>query len=151
MEHLWDLRHCSTVFTWSQRCTLFLPEAKRSRPLRSPRANPVEESSAWPPSLPRLAPGSSPTPTWKERKVWPSPQLPVSFFQSQYPDKIQTCLPKSTNQMVHKCLTICSFIHCMKNLLILISSWSSIFITAFPHRSVQAVCCRLAVHRQLLR
>lgn len=42
---------------------LFCPrEARLSRPPRSLPANPAEENSAWPPSSPRLAPGSSPTP-----------------------------------------------------------------------------------------
>lgn len=42
---------------------LFCPhEARLSRPPRSLPASPVEENSAWPPSSPRLAPGSSLTP-----------------------------------------------------------------------------------------
>lgn len=55
---------------------LFCPhEARLSRPPRSLPANPAGENSAWPPSSPRLAPGSSPTLAWKERKVRPRPRL----------------------------------------------------------------------------
>lgn len=53
-----------SFFILCQHCTLFSPSlAKLSHLLRSPQASLVEESFVWPPSLPHLDPGSSPTRT----------------------------------------------------------------------------------------
>jgi len=48
----------------------FLFAAKPSRLPKSHPVSPAVGSSAWLQSLPPLALGLSPTPTWRERKVW---------------------------------------------------------------------------------